>query len=71
MSIDEATECGADVKMIVCDQGGPNRSVYAQLGVTAENLFFYYKEKKVFAIHDFCHAFNNLISARYKGTKYL
>ena len=68
MSIDEATECGADVKMIVCDQGGPNRSAYAQLGVTAENPFFYYKEKKVLAIHDFCHAVKNLISAwqRYK-----
>ena len=68
MSIDEATECGADVKMIVCDQGGPYRSAYAQLGVTAENPFFYYKEKKVLAIHDFCHAFKNLISAwqRYK-----
>ncbi|XP_033221236.1 uncharacterized protein LOC117175638 [Belonocnema kinseyi] len=43
MCMDEATECGADVQMIVCDQEGSNRSAYTQLCVTTENPLFYHK----------------------------
>ena len=60
---DKAEDCGADVKLFVCDQGSPNRSAYNKLGITEANPFFQLGEKMLFAIHDFCHIIKNLVSA--------
>ena len=62
-SLDKAEECGAEIKLFVCDQGEPNRVAYAQLGVTEEQPFFEHHGKAIFAIHDFCNVVKNIVDA--------
>ena len=54
---------GADVRMIVCDQGSNNQSLFNTfLNVTIDKPFFFHEEKKIFALYDWPHLIKRLLA---------
>ena len=65
---DKAAECGADLKLFVCDQGSPNRAAYNLLDITEKNPFFEHAEKNIFAFHDFPYIVKNIVRGWQRNT---
>ena len=54
------SEVGLKVGAIVCDQSTTNASLYKLLGTGKEQPFFFYDNKKIFALFDVPHIFKNI-----------
>ena len=62
-------DIGLHVKLIVCDQGSNNQSMYKKLGISPQEPYFYVNEEKIFAMYDPPHLIksvrNNLFASGY------
>lgn len=51
---------GVKVRVLVCDQGSPNRKCFSNLGVSAENPYFDMDNDKIYCMFDFPHLIKSL-----------
>ncbi|XP_028897912.2 uncharacterized protein LOC105214929 [Zeugodacus cucurbitae] len=54
-NIDACENIGLNIKSVVCDQGGQNMKLKGLLGATSDQPYFFYKEKKIYFMFDYCH----------------
>nr|XP_036215611.1 uncharacterized protein LOC118680360 isoform X1 [Bactrocera oleae] len=51
---------GLNVKSLVCDQGGPNSSIFNLMQISEENPFYMHEGSKEYWLYDYCHLFKSV-----------
>ncbi|XP_067636093.1 uncharacterized protein [Eurosta solidaginis] len=60
-NLSNLTDIGLNVKSIVCDQAGINRSLYGSyLGIQISKPYFMHNNTKVYAFYDYCHLIKSI-----------
>lgn len=62
-NIDNATDVGALVRVIICDQGSGNCKAFSELGIAVTKPFFMYGDRKIYAMYDTPHLFKSIRNA--------
>ncbi|XP_053956807.1 uncharacterized protein LOC128862288 [Anastrepha ludens] len=59
-NISAITKIGLNIKVMICDQGPANITLFNQLKISEINTFFMHENNKIFCMFDYCHLIKSI-----------